>query len=106
VTHLVIFTLAALGGWDILRRVLPVRLPVAAGEVVCFVIAYVLITRAPGSIVQALAVIGGMIIIATFIRTEPSSPWGDAVMQFIRARQANPRRQVPPERIGHRVPRL
>lgn len=107
-TSLVIVTLATLGVWDVLRRALPWRLPATAGKCVCFVTAYLLYTRVPFSIVQAFAVVGGMMILANIVTLEPFVPWGSAFAEYVRSRRTlRSNRDVPaPPRVGNRVPKL
>lgn len=119
-THLVIMTLATLGSWDILRRLLPTGVPVVAGKIACVVIAWLLITRTEPSIVLSLAVPGSLMLLTSIIRVEPFVPWGPTIAAFTqdimrsRPRRSSatnqarePSRQAePPPKIGHRIPRL
>jgi len=110
-TNLLIWTLATLGSWDILRRLLPVRLPVVIGKIICLGIAWVLIVKAPSSAVEALSVPGGLMLLSIILQPEPNQPWGSHVSEFLALirsrRQASPGKQAQsPPRVGNRVPKL
>lgn len=108
--QLLIITLSALGGWDILRRLLPVRMPVTLGKSIIVVLAWVLITHVPAAIIISLAVPGLLMILSAIINPEPVSPWGPGLWRFIthspEPHPAPGQEASPADKVGHRIPRL
>jgi hypothetical protein len=103
--------LAVLGSWDIVRRLLPVHVPVVLGKLACLGLGAALLKWASPTILLALCVPGGLMVLAIILSPEPHTPWGpyvtEAVRLFRRRRSGDMReaRLVAP-RIGNRVPRL
>lgn len=103
--------LAVLGGWDIARRLLPFRVPIAAGELACAGLAILLLKWAAPTIILALCVPGGIMVLSAIVSPEPHSPWGPQVMEMVRIyrqRHRHGMREAPPpvRKIGNRIPRL
>jgi hypothetical protein len=97
---LALITLATLGSWDILRRLLPVRIPVVIGKLLTVAIAYSLLNWGTRSIVVSLCVPGVLLLLNGILRPEPSSPWG---IHLARSPKRTEIRK-PVSRTGNRIP--
>lgn len=110
-TTLLLLVLATLGTWDILKRLLPVQVPVLLGKLACVAIPLCLLNWTPHAIVLALCVPGVLLILSWLTgSTEPVRPWGPYVADLLRLLKLRRKPQQPgtslPDRIGHRIPRL
>lgn len=105
-TELVYLILATLGSWDVLRRVLPVRLPGILPKITCAVIAWALYKYAPRDILLPLCVPGVLLLISPLVPSEPWEHWGTYVTALLKLRRKDELSKVAPgSRVGHRVPR-
>ena len=106
----ILVTLAALGSWDIIRRLLPVRVPTVAGKIIIVLLAWLLIRCAARDIVIALAVPGTLILVSGIMHPEPHTPWGPYLREYMgvhrHAQKRHRQQPAPPPRIGHRLPRI
>ena len=101
--------LAVLGSWDIARRLLPCKVPVVVGKVACLALGAVLLRWASPTIVLALCVPGGLMVLAIVLSPEPYTPWGPYVTEAVklyRRRHQNMQETKPVTKVGNRVPRL
>jgi hypothetical protein len=107
----VILTLAVLGGWDILRRLLPAVLPSVLGKIICVAGAWSLLRWAPGSMILSLSAFGGLILVSNLVPAEPYTPWGEYVSDLIQLNRSRKARVLGREahkrtKPGRRLPTL
>jgi hypothetical protein len=100
--QLLYLILATLATWDILRRLLPTRVPVVVGKLLLVVIAWVLLKYAHHDILLTLSVSGVLLLISRLVPADVYH-WGPYVADYWRIQR---RRQVRASGVGHRVPRV
>lgn len=102
--------LAVLGGWDIARRLSPVRVPVLLGEMACAGLGAILYLYAEPVIILALCVPGALLLLATILSPAPHVPWGPRAMEIIRLYRQRHRQGMheshPARKVGNRIPPL
>lgn len=111
VTTLILVTLATLVLWDGLRRLLPVHVPAIISRAICVGLALILLTWATHTILIALASVGALMIIGTWVSVEPVKPWGVyltwAWHRVRKPKVTEPGHEARPDsKLGHRIPSL
>lgn len=100
--------LAVLGTWDIARRLLPFRVPVAFAELACVGLGLTLNKWVTPTTLVALCVPGGLMVLAVVVSPAPYTPWGSHVLEAIRIfrqrRHQGMREARPANRVGRRIP--
>jgi hypothetical protein len=107
-TEWILITMAALGGWDILRRLLPVKVPPVAGKIILVLIAWALIRYGTSIIVYSLGVPGTLILVSRILNPEPHDPWGPYLAEAYRSVKYDRQKKQShnQSRVGHRLPKL
>jgi hypothetical protein len=102
--------LACTGCWDIIRRLLPVRVPVALAELATIGLGFVLYRWADPATLVALCVPGGLLVLAIVVSPAPHIPWGPQVLEAIRIfrqrRRQGMREARSASKVGRRIPTL
>lgn len=103
---LTLLSLATLGTWDILRLLLPTRVPQVIGKLSCVLIPWLLLKYAPDPILLPLCVPGVFLLINRVISPDQHTPWGPALAELVRVarrRRTDAPSAQPPPRIGNRI---
>jgi hypothetical protein len=102
--------LACLGCWDIARRLLPFRVPVAVAELATIGLGLVLYRWADASILVPLCVPGGLMVLSVVVSPGPHAPWGSRALEAVRIYKQRHRQGMrearPTTRVGRRIPKL
>jgi hypothetical protein len=87
VIHLILTILAAMFGWDLVRRLSPVAVPGVAARVTIAVLATVLWTLCPLNLLAGMAVVGALMFVGRFAAIEPHWEWGKSLADYALARR-------------------
>lgn len=102
--------LAVLGCWDVLRRLLPFRVPVAVAEIACIGLGLALLRWATTDILLSLCVPGGLMVLNVVVSPAPHAPWGSQVAEAVRIYKRRHRQGMrearPTSGVGRRIPPL
>lgn len=104
-TTLLLLVLSTLGTWDLLMRLLPVRLPVIAAKLMCLAIPWSLLNYAPRSIILILCVPGVLVLLGRLIaytNVPATEPWG----RYLSLRRKPAPAPSPRRMVGRRIPPL
>jgi hypothetical protein len=100
IVHFLLVLLATISGYDIVKRILPVRVAPVLARVLAGVLATILWIFCPTPILIGLAVVGGLMVLGPYISSEPHTPWLGRITIHPRARKPKPKPKVwppPPE---------
>lgn len=107
-TTLILITMATLASWEVVRRLLPFRLPMAVVLVGFFFGGLALLTWASPHILLAMAATGGLVILGATIPFARAYPWGPLATALL-ARIAGRRKTIGKDtdtRPKRRIPKL
>jgi hypothetical protein len=114
--HLILISLASMAGYDLLRRIIPIRLPGVIARVVIAVIATVLWLYCPVWVLVGMGVAGLAAFLGPYMGVEPVFDWYGRLRAATEVRPAKQRSPLPPEileavgkranpsKVGHRIP--
>lgn len=85
--HLILTTLATIFGWDLVRRLSPVRVPGVVARVLIAVLAVVLWTLCPVNLLVGGAIVGVLMIVGQWIAVEPHWLWGSTLLDAVLKRK-------------------